>query len=234
MLRPIGDDVWAYEAIVRLPAGFALPARATVVRRDDGALVLHSPLPIDDATAAAIAEVGEVRAIVAPSCTHYLHVRAAAERYPRACVWGAPGLEKKLAGVALSPLPTSGAVEGLRVRLVEGVPYLTEHLFLHERSASLLVTDFIFNVNRLDNLPMKIFLWMAGTWKRPAQSKLWRLVVEDRAALARSVSDILAWDFTRVVTAHGDVLEENARAHLQRAAGWMTRGRSRLLGAKAA
>ncbi|WP_437958273.1 hypothetical protein WME76_00540 [Sorangium sp. So ce119] len=224
MLRAIAEDVWAYEKDFKMPFG-DLPSRTTVVRRADGGVVIHSPLAFDDAAAAAIDALGEVRALVAPNCFHHLFLKAASERWPRASVLGASGLEKKLSGLRFTPLPRSGVApeigDDLGVRLVEGVPYITEHVFLHARSRTLIVTDLVLNVHEVRNFGMKVFLWLGGAWNKTAQDHLWRLLMRDRAAAARSVADILAWDFDRVVVAHGDVVEGDAKERLRRAVAWI-------------
>lgn len=224
MLRAIAEDVWAYEKDLRMPFGY-LPSRTTLVRRADGGLVIHSPLAFDDDAARAIDALGEVRALVAPSCLHHLSLRAATERWPRASVLGAPGLERKLAGLPFTPLPPSGVApeigDELGVRLVEGVPYITEHVFLHARSRTLIVTDLLFNVHEVRSFGMKVFLWLGGAWKKTAQDHVWRLLMRDRAAAARSVADVLAWDFERVVVAHGDIVEDDAKARLKKALAWI-------------
>jgi hypothetical protein len=227
MLRAIADDVWAYERDLRLPVGF-LPSRATVVRRADGGIIIHSPLAFDDATARAIDALGEVRALVAPSCLHHLFLKAATERWPHASVLGAPGLEKKLRGLRFSPLPRAGVApeigDDLAVRRVEGVPYITEHVFLHARSRTLIVTDLLFNVHEVRGFGMKIFLWLGGAWKKTAQDRVWRVLIRDRAATSRSVADILAWDFERVVIAHGDVIDNDAKYRTRAALAWIGGG----------
>ncbi|WP_438017649.1 DUF4336 domain-containing protein [Sorangium sp. So ce315] len=225
MLRAIVEDVWAYEKDFRMPVVGHLPSRTTVVRRADGGLVIHAPLAFDDESAAAVDALGEVRALVAPNCFHHLFLKAASERWPRASVLGAPGLEKKLSGLRFTPLPRSGVApeigDDLGVRLVEGVPYITEHVFLHARSRTLVVTDLLFNVHEVRNFAMKAFLWIGGAWRKTAQDHLWRVLMRDRAAAARSVADILAWDFDRVVMAHGDVVEGDAKEQLRRALAWI-------------
>jgi len=53
--------------------------------------------------------------------------------------------------------------------------------------------------------------------RRPAVSNGVRLVIKDRAALARSLRQILQWDIERVVFAHNVILRENAYDALRRA-----------------
>src|SRR5688572_18961325 len=133
MLRPICDDIWGFEKDIRLPGGSNLPTRTTIVRQANGGLIVHSPLAFDDATAKEIDTLGEVKALVAPSCIHFLFLKAAMERWPKAHVLGAPGLERKVKGLSFEPLPQNGHADALgddlRVRLIEGVPYITEHVF---------------------------------------------------------------------------------------------------------
>src|SRR5688572_9253937 len=100
MLRPITDDIWGFEKDIRLPGGMNLPSRATIVRQADGGIIVHSPLAFDDATAKSIDALGEVKALVAPSCIHYLYLKASMERWPKAHVLAAPGLEKKMSGLS--------------------------------------------------------------------------------------------------------------------------------------
>ncbi|MGD0680070.1 MAG: hypothetical protein ABSC94_32210 [Polyangiaceae bacterium] len=234
MLRRIGDEIWSHENDVRLPGGLLLPSRATIVRLGDGALVLHSPLAIDDATARRIGALGDVRFLLAPNCLHWMFLKAAKERYPKARIFGAPGVEKKLGALPFEPLPEAGHIgaigEDLHLERVQGVPFMSEHAMFHQRSRSLIVTDLLFNVHHCRNFMMNLFLRLVGAHNKTAQSRIWRLLVKDRAAAARSVSKILRWDFEHLVVAHGDVVSDDARERARRALSWMADDRLPLLG----
>ena len=54
---------------------------------------------------------------------------------------------------------------------------------------------------------------------RIAQSRSWRWFIEDRAAAAAAASAtrLLAWDFQRLVVAHGEVVTDDAPAKLRAA-----------------
>jgi hypothetical protein len=234
MLQRIAEDVWAHDNDIRMPGGLRLPCRATIMRLSDGGLVLHSPLAIDDATAREIDALGDVRFIVAPNCYHWMSLKAAKERYAKARVLGSAGLAKKLGAFAFEPLPESGAIDGMngvRVERIKGAPSMDEHVFLHEPSRSLLVTDLMFNVHQCRSFGMRLVFRLTGTWKKTTQSRMWRFFVKDREAAARSASVVLSWDFDRVVVAHGDVVEDDARERARQALSWMTNGAPPLLGA---
>lgn len=231
-LREVAPGVWSQDADFRLPGGVPMPARATFLRVDDGGLLVHSPLGIDDETARHIAALGEVRYIVAPNCMHWLFVKAARDCYPGARVLGAPGLEKKLRGVPFEPLPESGRIPGavgVRVQRVQGAPIMSEHVFFHENSRSLIVTDLIFNIHATRSLVMKMYLRLGGAYRRTAQSRVWRFLVRDRASAAGAARILLGWDFARVVVAHGEVVVDGARERAVEALRWMTAGLPPLL-----
>ena len=222
-LKAIADGVWSIDDSISPSAGFRMPVRATLLRLASGDLVLHSPLAIDDDLAKQIAALGPVKTIVASNCMHWTFVGAARMRYPDARLLGAPGLEAKL-GLPFDPLPESGSVlDELRVQRVAGALKMNEHVFLHEPSRSLVVSDLVFNVHGGANLPMSIVLWLNGAYRKAAQSRVWRFVVKDRSAAAQSAEAILDWDFDRVVVAHGDVIEGEARTRLRAALSWMTK-----------
>jgi hypothetical protein len=224
-LTTITDNLWGFEQDLRLPLGQRLPSRTTVVRLN-GEVMVHSPLAFDDETALAIEALGEVKTIIAPSCIHFLHLKAAMKRWPKARVLGAPGLEKKLKDVAFDVLPHEGVVDGLGddlvVRRVEGIPYITEHVFLHRPTRSLVVTDLVFNLYRCPTWAMRTYLRCMGAWEKTAQSAIWRMLTKDRHAAAESAHAVLAWDFERIIVAHGDVVTENAHATLATALTKMT------------
>jgi uncharacterized protein DUF4336 len=226
MLQRIGEEIWSYERDIELPGGVRMPGRSTVLRLAGGALVVHAPLPIDETTATEIAAIGDVRLLVAPNRLHWMFLKSAKERYPDARVLGAPGLEKKLGSFPFEPLPARGTIDGigeaLSIERIDGAPSMSEHAFFHAPSSSLIVTDLIFNVRHAKGFLMNVLLRAAGAHEKTAQSRAWRLFVKDRAAAGRSASRILAWDFRRVVMAHGDVVSEDARERTLRALAWMT------------
>src|SRR6185312_5271595 len=82
MREIVPDRVWVEEHSLSL-AGARFLTRMTVLRLNDG-LCLHSPVEIDEETRSAIAALGEVRAIVAPSTFHHLFVASAQKAFPDA------------------------------------------------------------------------------------------------------------------------------------------------------
>lgn len=228
-LERIASGVWGYQHVVSLPLAMTLPARATVLRLSTGELVVYSPLPIDDEMARELDALGDVRYLVAPSLFHWMFLSDAKRRYPKARTFGPERLDRKLGArsdLDLELLPIDGALPGTKgevhVSLVAGVPSLREHVLLHESSRTLVVADLMFNLRVCDSLLMRSFLRITGSWDKPAQSVEWRLLTRDRLAAANATERILGLDYERVVVAHGDVMEDDARELARRALRWMT------------
>ena len=49
-------------------------------------------------------------------------------------------------------------------------------------------------------------------WNRPKAAPEYRLGWTDKAAAAQALRRILAWEFERIIIAHGDLIESDAHA----------------------
>lgn len=218
-LNAVADGVWEICDELRMPMFVRFPIRMTVLRAESGRLVLISPIRLDDTLVAAIDQLGEVEHIVAPNLMHHLFASAARERWPRARLWGAPGLKKKRSDLSFHSFLAAGAlVPGLAVFPLAGAPAVEEHAFLHHASRTLVVTDLVFNVRAAPNFMTRwVFKWVSGTYGRLAPSRLWKRFAKDRTALKQSLAAVLDADFDRLVVAHGDVVQEGAQGSLRAA-----------------
>lgn len=201
--------------------------RMTIVRLTDGRLWLCSPVPLDDALTARVEALGPVGFLVAPNSFHHLHLGAAHARWPEAALWVAPGVVPKhpelpIAGVLGEDEPPWIADVG--VELLGGTVPMREAVFCHHASGSLIATDSLFNVQEDESAFTRAFWRLFGVWGRVAQSWAFWAMTRDRAAAAASARRVLAWDFDRLVVAHGDVLDEGAHAAVEAAYGWLLRG----------
>jgi Domain of unknown function (DUF4336) len=232
MLQDITEGIWAAEHDLYLPGGVCFRGRMTAVRLADGGVLLHSPIPVDDALAAQIAQIGPVTQLVGPNLFHHTHLSAAQQRWPEARLWGAPGLAQKR-----KDLRFAGAVDSadapwkaeLRPIVLQGCPMVNETVYLHEASGTLVCADLVFHIHQWPNFATSMVLWMTGTRDRLAMSRSWRLFARDRSAFATSMRQVLALPFDRLVMAHGEVVEGKGHAELERAAAWITGARPALL-----
>jgi hypothetical protein len=222
-LIQVTDDVWAIETPIKMPGGMILHTRMTVVRLPDGKLWVHSPIRLDDATAKSIEALGEVAHIVAPNRYHHLFFGACAERYPQARTFGPPGLAEKVPSLrvdeVLSDSPPAVWATVFDQHVVAGAAAMSELVFLHKPSRTLVVSDLLFNIVRPANFMAKVVTTIMGTRGKLARSRVWKMLIKDKPAFDASVRTVLGWDFDKLIMAHGDVVQSDARSKARAAIG---------------
>ena len=219
MLQPVGPEIWHQQHNFSA-FGVRTSSRMTVVRLDGGRLWLHSPIPISPALRKELDALGEVACIIAPNRFHHLYAGLCAAEFPSATLYGAPGLETKRPDLPmrqLGELPEPAWERELGQVFVEGVPALNETVWYHYRSRTLIITDLCHYITGDLPLSSRLYAGVMGVHRRLAVSNGIRLMIRDRAALARSVRKILEWDVGRVVFAHNVILERDAYAALKQA-----------------
>lgn len=213
----VAPGVWSLERRLRMPGGFFLPSRSTILRLGGGGLAVISPPPGHTETFAAIESLGRVDALVAPNSFHYLYVDDNVRRFPRAMLFVAPGLHGRVAslppGVDLATATPTPELE--RVVLAPGGG-ISEVLLFHRACRTLVLTDVAFNMVNLAR-PFDRLAWRAmGVPARFGPSRTARLMLLHNRALARAaLRAVLDWPFERIVVAHGDIVERDARAQFE-------------------
>ena len=224
MLRRLADDVWVTERPQRF---FGLPvgARMTVIRLSGGRLLLHSPLPLDAEIRAELDALGRVAYAVAPNRLHHLYAGDVVRAYPDARLWVAPGLPEKRpdlvhAGVLGDEAPVEWRGE-LEQAFFRGRPYENEVAFFHPATRTLILCDLAFNFGPRDAWPTRVLMSLLRSYGKLGPSKLDPLLIRDRAAARASLDRILAWDFDRVIVAHGDVQESGGYPLMRDGYAWL-------------
>ncbi len=221
-LRRLASGVHVTEAPLRF-LGLELGTRMTVLDGGSGLLV-HSPIAVDPSVVEAL---GEPRWVLAPNLFHHLYIGPWADAGLQA--WGAPGLPAKrddirFEGVIEAGTQPSGPFgpfgNDLQVHALRCFPMTNEVVVLHRPSRTLVVSDLVFNIAPgapwLTRAAMRCLCGYPGC----STTVLERLAM--RRDLARQdLAVITAWDFDRVVMAHGEVIETGGKQALLAAFGWL-------------
>ncbi len=105
--------------------------------------------------------------------------------------------------------------------LVRGTRWITEVAFFHRSSKTLILVDLLENItDATPNTNWQLKLWwklMFRMRNNPKPAPEYQLGWADKELVRASLRAILAWPFERVVIAHGELIETNARAVLERA-----------------
>jgi hypothetical protein len=209
--------------------GIELGTRMTVCRLSDGALFVHSPIAPDAQLLAALHALGPVQHVVAPNKLHHLQVAAFTAEFPDAFVYVSPGLPARRPelrfDVVLGDEARPGWARDLDQCAVRGDFFVDEVVFLHRASGTLILTDLCVEVSKESPLLSRIAARIAGVYERHGvpRAMKWDLR-RDEPALRRAVERVLAWDFDRMIVAHGRLVESGAKKLFERAYAFARRG----------
>jgi hypothetical protein len=230
--KAIAQDIWIVDCEpVKVAGGMPLPVRMTIIRLGNGDLLLHSPARYSDELKRALAALGPIRHLVAPSVGHWMFIRDWQNACPEAKTWAVPGLKDRsqvrAAGVRIDAevgddAPDAWAKEIDQV-LVQG-PVFKEIDFFHRASRTLVLTDLILNIEGRDLPPLsRLIAGMLGilapNGRAPAYVR--GLLKLNRAQASQAAARLIGFDPQRVIFAHGRWFEENGAAHLRRSLAWL-------------
>jgi hypothetical protein len=228
-LKSVCDDVWIVDGpLIRFGMPWPkmpFPTRMTAIRLD-GDLLLHSPTPLTPALKAEIDWIGRPRWILGPNRLHYWWIPDWHAAFPGADVWLAPRTEEQAAGRIdfdhstldrTDGYPWDGAIATLPV----AGSFMTEIVFFHHRSRTLVLVDLIenFELAKMDSLPLRWLMRLAGVAAPDGQ-----MPRDMRLTYARqepSVERMIAWRPERVIFAHGQWFESDGAARLRHAFRWL-------------
>ena len=223
-LIALDRNLYTVTAPLRAPGGLQLGARMTVVRLSSGSLVLISPVQPDAALRTAVDGLGEVLSVVCPNKWHHMFAPAWKQSHPNATLYAVAGIEKRAPGLkadatlaAHAPQEWNGELELVPI---DGFPMFDERAFLHVASRTLILTDMLANFREASGIT-RFYLKLNGALGRPGHTLAHRIALNDRVAVRRSIERVLAWDFERIVVAHGEVIEKGGPAALRKAFAWV-------------
>ena len=234
-LKPVTDDVWIVDGpliefgppLLRMP----FPTRMSIIRIGRE-LFIHSPTPLTDGLKAEIAAIGEPAWIIGPNRIHYWWIPEWCDAYTAAVAYLAPRIMDQAGGRLdrvshrcrpldhRSGYPWDGIIETLPVH----GSYMSEIVFFHRTSRTLVLTDMIenFEPQKL-GIFSRVLTWLGGAQhpdgKMPRDM---RLTYRARMAELRAAVDtMIGWDPARIILAHGRWYERDGANELRRAFRWL-------------
>lgn len=209
--RELGPGIWTVERRVSL-GGARLDSRTTIAEVGGGRLVVISP-PADEARD--VDRLGTVAAVVAPNSFHYLHAAAWLRRHPTAELFVAPELSRRVPTLPRARELTADATPPWR----DALPFvvlgpdrgIAEVILFHRASRTLVLTDVASNLVDVTRTADRLAFGVSGMPRGFAPTRnARRLLLRDRPRVRETLRQVMQWPFTRIVVAHGAVVERNA------------------------
>ena len=220
-IEELAPNLWRVSGSLPM---MSLRRTMVVARLDDGRLVVHNGIALDEPAMQRIEQWGRPAFLIIPSGYHRLDAPAYKRRYPALTVLAPRGARAKIAPVllvdgALEEFPAGGAV---RFEPLQGIAD-REGVMLVESpdGVTVVLGDVVFNMDRKRDPLGFLFTTLMGSAPGPRVSRLARaLLVKDRAALRRDLERLAATPrLVRLVVAHEKVASgPDAAAALRQAA----------------
>lgn len=186
-----------------------------VVKLGDGSLWINSPVEATREQALQLEQLGPVAHLVSPTRLHDWRLEQWAQRFPQARVWKTD---------ALGDTPPPAWRADLDQLIFRGSRVLSEAEFFHRPSRTLIMGDFIQNFQPEPGHALRnAFLRFGGIMQggMPCDLRTSFLGKHHMAAARESFRQLLAWDFDKLILAHGTCLETNAKPFVQRSLHWL-------------
>jgi len=233
-LKPVCANEWIVDGpIIRFGMPWpkmSFPTRMTVIRLPSGDLFIHSPTPLVASLKVEIEREGHPRFIIGPNRIHYWWVPEWETAFPHADVYLAPRILDQAKGhIACANLPLDrdrGYPWDAEIATlpIEG-GYMTEVVFFHRPSRTLVLTDLIenFEPEKIGSFFMRWLTKLGGVQDPDGQMpRDMRLTyAKQKAQLKAAVEAMMAWDPERIILSHGRWYQRNGRAELARAFRWL-------------
>jgi hypothetical protein len=213
----IKDQIWIHEYPVRY-AGINLFGRMTIIKLDNGELIIHDPCKIDELIKSEIDKIGEVKYIVAPGSYHHLFVTDFQKKYPNAETFLCPGLERKRPDIKFEWILGNKAdhrwEKDIDQALIQGTKFIWEVAFFHKSSKTKILVDLLENIGDDYQHPASLLLrfwWKViyKMWNNPKAAPEYQMGWGRKKIVKNGLNKLLGWEAERIILAHGELIENN-------------------------
>jgi hypothetical protein len=226
-LMAFAENVFVVDGPCVRVFGIPMPTRMIIVKLDDNSLWVNSPVSVSAETLDAIRALGTVRHLVAPTKLHVWRLSEWHALFPGAALWAPPQIPHQFKRVPFSGIlhdePPSVWRNDFDQLVFRGNLFIEEVYFRHKKSGTVIFGDFIQN-----HLPIKghsllnAFLKVAGVeYPHGGVPIDIRLSFANRKTARQSLEKLLAWDFDKLIIAHGVCIEHAAKPYVQQAFRWL-------------
>ena len=203
--------------------GMALKRVMTLIRLDDGRVVIHSAIALGDEAMAEIEAWGMPAILLVPNILHRLDAPAYVERYPELEVYGPKGGRKKIEEVValdgtyddLEELP------GLSFEYVDGIGK-GEAVFsiAGGKGTTLLFNDAVFNMPHGKGISGFIFRHITQSTGGPRVTRLFKFLgIKDRESFRAHLERLAETpDLARIIVSHHRIITDDPAGALRKAA----------------
>ena len=203
-IERLEPNLWRVQGSLR---GMGVKRVMTLVRLDDGRIVVHSAIALDDDAMAEIEAWGRPAVLLVPNGFHRLDAPAWVVRYPDLDVRCPRGARSKVEAVVRvdGDYTDFDGGETLKIETLDGIAAAEGVLIVRSPSgATLVFNDALFNMPHGRGLAGWIFRYVTASTGGPRVSRVFRwFAVKDRTAFAAHFDRLADTpDLIRIIVSH--------------------------------
>jgi hypothetical protein len=230
-LQAFANNLWIIDGPNVRDLGVKFTTRMAVVKLSNGLVWVSSPVSVDFATLTRMTVMGTVKYLIAGTQRHVWRLEAWHRLFPDAELWAprtTPITLKKgplpFTGV-LGDTPSHGWSADFDQLAFKGSPLIEEIIFLHKESRTVILDDLIQNHPIANGKPLRnALLKLSGAAYPNGGVPLdIRLTFTRRHLAQQSLQKLLAWEFDKLIIAHGVCIKTQAKSFVERAFRWLVR-----------
>jgi len=191
-----------------------------IAKRDDGRLVLHGLMALEESAQKQVETLGEPAFLIVPSGYHRMDAARYRDRYPNAkmlCPSGARRAVEKVAKVdgTYEDYPRDGSTELIDI---DGLAKREGALVVRSKSGvTVVMNDALFNMPHAPGFTGFLFKYVTSSSAGPRVTRLARLgIIKDKAAYRGALEKLAEMkDLKRVIVAHHLPIEGDVPATLR-------------------
>jgi hypothetical protein len=228
-LRSFGENIWIAEGPLVRDMRAWFTTRMTIVKLNNGSVWIESPVPASPETLQSITELGPVKYLVAATMRHVWRLENARTQFPETQLWVCRRTrltlqhgELPISGILTDTPPPDWADDFEQLEF-KGNPLLSEVLFYHKKSHTVIIGDLIASNKKIKGKPLSNFIFRLGgvLYPKGGVSRDIRMSFKDRDLARQSLETLLSWDFDKLIIAHGDCIETDAKSFVEEKFRWL-------------
>jgi len=228
-LQEFTNNIWLAEGPVVRDMGAYFTTRMTIVKLSNGSIWISSPVPISFATLEEISQLGDVRYLIAATPRHIWRLDLWHTLFPEAELWAS---HPTLFTLQKGHLPISGYLSDTSPKAwsadfeqlaFKGNPLLSEVLFFHRDTHTVLLDDLIMRNPVMEGKPLTNLMFKLGGVQglEGGVTIDMKMTFLNRTLGRQSLKRLLSWDFDKLIIAHGPCIESGAKQYVKRAFRWL-------------
>ncbi len=230
-IEEFAEKVWIVNGPTVRDMGFTFTTRMVIVKLSEGSLWIDSPVPVPFDTLKRITDLGPVKYLVAGTPRHVWRLESWHALFPQAQLWAA---RPTLLTLQKTHLPFTGFLEDeppeswandLEQLVFKGNPLSSEVFFYHRKARTVILDDLIQANPVVKGEPIRnaLFKLEGVLYPQGGVGLEIRLTFINRNLARKSLEKVLTWDFDKLIIAHGDCIDKNAKDYIKRAFHWLAK-----------